>query len=176
MNLNLLANIIKDRKKTFLAMLILIAVNICSNLYSNLMQKPTIERYRTEWFERRSKEGLQQAEGKVAIYEQGVKDLKTWEERIYAKKDFARFLGDLFEIVGKDSVALGSITYKPVKEKNAKLLAYSIALSIAGNYGAVKKFIGDVGDMRSMTVIENISVSNNHMTEERIDLRMQIIS
>jgi len=30
--------------------------------------------------------------------------------------------------------------------------------------------------MRSMTVIENISVSNNHMTEERIDLRMQIIS
>ena len=151
-------------------------INICCYLYASLLQEPKIEKYRAEWLEKRNMEGLQQRQNQASIYEQGLNDLKTWQGRIYPKKDFARFLGELFEIAGKNALAVGSISYKPAIEKNIKLLTYTIALNVSGNYGAVKKFIGDVYGLHNMTVIDTMTLGNNRLTEEHVDLKMQITS
>ncbi len=107
------------------------------------------------------------------VYRQGTADLATWRARIYPKKEFARFIGEIFETATNNSLKVGAITYKPQQVKGEDLLAYSFGFNVSGKYAAIKSFIADIQRLREIAVIDNISLSGK-ATEESIEMRLQL--
>jgi type IV pilus assembly protein PilO len=93
---------------------------------------------------------------------------------IAPKKDLARILSELNELATSNSLVVGPVTYKPVEIKDEKLLAYTLGLTVTGRYGAVKSFIGDLGRFKEMVTITTISLNNPKLTEEKVDLRLDL--
>jgi type IV pilus assembly protein PilO len=160
MNFNILWQNIKARQKSFICIFILITINIGLYIYSSAYLEPNVA-----------------AGGTVldaaSIYRQGKGDLAAWRGRIYPKKDFARFIGDLFETATNNTLAVGTITYKaePIRDEN--ILAYSIGFNVSGKYAAIKSFIADIERLRAIAVINNISL-NGKAAEDSVDMKLQL--
>lgn len=174
MNFTMLRQIINARRNSFLIISILILINIGLYIYSSVFQGPQVALLQNKWSEKRL---LAVGGGAfmdvAATYRQGTADLAAWRTRIYTKKEFARFIGELFETATNNTLKVGSITYKPQTIKGEDLLAYSIGFNVSGKYAAIKSFIADIERLREIAVIDNISL-NGKTTEESIDMRLQL--
>jgi type IV pilus assembly protein PilO len=173
MNISMLRQIITARRNSFIAISVLILINIGLYLYSSTYLGPRVAFLQNKWSEKR----LLAAGGAVidtaAVYRQGTADLAAWRARIYPKKEFSRFIGELFETATNNTLKVGAITYKPQPVKGEDLLAYSIAFNVSGKYAAIKSFIADIERLHEIAVIDNISL-NAKTTEETIDMRLQL--
>lgn len=165
---------IRAWRKPAIFVVVLLLINVCSYLYLTIYQEPRLESLQNNWFEKRQKINSMAVVDAATVYEQGTRDLKTWSSRIPPKKDFARFLGDLFETAANNNLSVKSVTYKPNLIKDEGLLAYSIAFSVSGNYAAVKSFISDIARSRQIVTIDNLSLSNSSTTQEAIELKLQL--
>ena len=173
MNINILWQNIKARQKSFICILILITINIGLYIYSSAYLEPNLATLQKEWSEKRALAAGGTVLDAASIYRQGTSDLAAWRERIYPKKEFARFIGDLFETANNNTLTVGAITYKPEPIKDENLLAYSIGLNVSGKYAAIKSFIADMERLRAIAVINNISL-NGKATEKSVDMRLQL--
>lgn len=167
---------IRARRKPVIFMAVLLLLNVCSYLYLTIYQEPLLESLQNNWFEKRQKISSMAVVDPAMVYEQGTRDLKAWASRIPPKKDFARFLGDLFETAASNNLSVKSVTYKPNLIKDEGLLAYTIGFSVSGNYAAVKSFISDIARSRQIVTIENLSLNNSSSTQEAIELKLQLIT
>lgn len=109
----------------------------------------------------------------ASVFRQGKSDLETWRERISPKRDFAAFIGELFETATNNNLKVGAITYKPGPVKGEDLLAYSIGFNVSGKYAAIKSFISDIESFKRIAVIDNIALSGKS-DEEAVDMRVQM--
>jgi type IV pilus assembly protein PilO len=173
MNFAMLRQIINARRNSFIAISVLILINIGLYIYFSAYLEQRVAFLQNKWSEKR----LLAAEGAVtdaaAVYRQGTADLTAWRARIYPKKEFARFIGELFETATNNTLKVGTITYKPQPIKGEDLLAYSIGFNVSGKYAAIKSFIADIERLREIAVIDNISL-NGKATEESIEMRLQL--
>jgi type IV pilus assembly protein PilO len=173
MNITLLQQIFKARQKSFICIFILIIIDAGLYAYSAAYQEPHLAGLQIRWAEKRRLAAGEAVMDRAAVYRQGTSDLAAWRKRIAPKKEFARFIGDLFETAGNNSLKVGAITYKPEPVKGEDLLAYSIGFTVTGKYAAIKSFIADVERHREIAVIDNISL-NGKATEESVSLRLQL--
>jgi type IV pilus assembly protein PilO len=173
MKTNAYVQIIKARRNIFIFIFILIMINIGLYLYSSTYLEPHLVDLQKKWSDKR----LLAAGGPVVdatvVYRHGISDLATWRERIYPKKDFARFIGELFETATNNTLKVGAITYKPEPVKDEKLIAYTIGFNVSGKYAAIKSFIADIERFKEIAVINNISL-NGSATEESVDMKLQL--
>lgn len=173
MNFAMLRQIIASRRISFIAIFVLVLINIGGYICSSAYLEQRVAFLQNKWSEKR----LLAAGGAVmdapAVYRQGTADLAAWRARIYPKKEFARFIGELFENATNNSLKVGAITYKPQLIKGEDLLAYSIGISVSGKYAAIKSFIADIERLREIAVIDNLSL-NGKATEESIDMKLQL--
>ncbi len=173
MNYGLIRQIFLARRNWFIAILVMILMDGGLYLYYSSYLEPRLASLQREWSDKR----LAAAEGApldmAAVYRQGNADLATWRERIYPKKDFARFIGDLFETATNNSLKVGAITYKPTSFKDEGLLAFTVDFNVAGKYAAIKSFISDLERLRQIVVINNVSLSGKN-TEESVGMRVQL--
>jgi len=173
MNFTMLRQIIKARRNFLIAICVLILINIGLYIFSSAYLEPRVASLQNIWSEKR----LLAAKGAVmdsaAAYRQGTADLATWRARIYPKKEFARFIGEIFETATNNSLKVGAITYKPQHVKGEDLLAYSIGFNVSGKYAAIKSFIADIQRLREIAVIDNIALSGK-TAEESIEMRLQL--
>ena len=173
MNFNILWQNIKARQKSFICIFILITINIGLYIYSSAYLGPNVAALQKEWSEKRALTAGGSVPDAASIYRQGKGDLAAWRGRIYPKKDFARFIGDLFETATNNTLRVGTITYKadPIKDEN--ILAYSIGFNVSGKYAAIKSFIADIERLRAIAVINNISL-NGKAAEDSVDMKLQL--
>jgi len=173
MKLTMLRQIINSRRNSFIAISVLILINFGLYFYSFAYLGPRLASLEKKWSEKR----VLAAEGAVldeaAIFRQGTTDLAALRTRIYPKKDFTRFIGEIFETATNNTLKIGSITYKPQPVKGEDLLAYSIGFNVSGKYAAIKSFIADIERLREIAVIDNISLSGK-TTEESIEMKLQL--
>ena len=101
-------------------------------------------------------------------------DIGRWRALIPPKKDLARIVGEIYEIAKSNSLSVGGISYKTEQIKSEKLLSYIIGLTVSGRYAAVKSFIADIGRMRDIVTIDDISLNNPKLTEEVVSLRLNL--
>ncbi len=173
MNFSVVRQIVIARRNSLIAVAILLAVDIGLYIYSSAYLEPRLAARQREWSEKRLDTARETAVDMASVYRQGTGDLAAWRSRIYPKKDFVRFIGDLFETATNNSLKLGAISYKPAPVKGEGLLVYNIGMSVSGRYAAVKSFIADMEKVREMVVIDNISLSGKS-TEETVDMRLQL--
>jgi type IV pilus assembly protein PilO len=173
MNFTLLRQIISARRNSFIAIFVLILINIGLFLYSSAYLGPKVVLLQNKWSDKRLIAAGEAGIDTGAVYRQGTGDLAAWRARIYPKKDFARFIGELFESATNNTLKVGAITYKPQPVKDENLLAYSIGFNVSGKYAAIKSFIADIERLREIAVIDNISL-NGKTTEESVDMKLQM--
>jgi len=173
MTMTLLQQILKARQRSFVCIIILIFINAGLYAYSAAYQEPHLAGLQIRWAEERRLAAGEAVVDAAAVYRQGTSDLATWRKRIAPKKEFARFIGGIFETAGNNSLKVGAITYKPERVKGEDLLAYSLSFNVSGKYAAVKSFIADIERLRDIAVIDNISL-NGKATEESVTLKLQL--
>lgn len=173
MNIKLIKEILKAQPKTFIVIGALISVNIGIYLYASFYQIPRLEELQSSYFSKRRPAG-ERALDTASVYRQGEEDLKAWRARIIPKKGFAAYLGSLFETAANNSLAPKGMSYKITQLKDESLIAYTMDFNVTGKYGAVKRFIADLGRMREIMTIDNISLSNSKATEDAVALKVQL--
>jgi len=173
MNTNLIKLLFKARQGWFIAICILILLNIGLYLYYSVYLEPRLAALQRSWSEKRLQAAAGYALDNAAVYRQGTADLAAFRTRIPEKREFVAFIGELFETATNNSLRLGAISYKPEVIKGEKLLAYSIGFNVVGKYAAIKSFIADVEKFREIAVLDNISV-NGKGDEESVEMRAQM--
>jgi type IV pilus assembly protein PilO len=173
MKIDIIRQMIKTRQRSFICIFILMAVDLGLFLYSALYQEPRLADLQRKWSGKRVEAAAAPPLDPAAIYRQGTADLKSWRGRISPKKDFAGFIGELFETAVNNSLRVGAITYKPTTIKGENLLAYSIGFNVSGKYAAIKSFIADIERFRQIAVIDTLSL-NGKADEEIVDMRLQL--
>jgi type IV pilus assembly protein PilO len=174
MNYNLIMEIVRTRRIAIVSIVALLLINVCLSAYLSLYQKPRLESLQSSWFAKRKSTGALTVMDAATIYSQGTRDFKTWLARIYPKKDFTRFLGELFETAANNNLAMKNVAYKPDLIKEEGLMAYSIGFTVSGNYTAIKSFISDIARSRQIITIDTISLNNSSTTQESLELKLQI--
>ncbi|KAF0218294.1 MAG: hypothetical protein FD174_3047 [Geobacteraceae bacterium] len=175
MNIKFIEDLFKARRKSFLVILVLALVDTGLYIYASAYQTPHLAALQNEWFEKRRLAGGGVAQDAATVYRQGTKDLAAWNARIFSKKEFARFVGELFEAAANNALTVGGVTYKPEPIKDEKnLLAFSIVFNVSGKYAAVKSFIADLARLREIVIIENIALNNSKLTEESVSMKLQL--
>ena len=173
MRTEIFRQILMMRQRSFVAVAVLVVLNIGLFAYSSAYLQPQLTGLQQKWSEMR----LQAASGALidpaSVYRQGRADLETWRGRIPPKKEFAAFIGELFETATNNTLTVGAITYKPAKVKGEDLLAYSIGFNVSGKYAAIKSFIADIEKLKEIAVIDNISLSGKS-DEESVAMRVQM--
>ncbi len=173
MNYGIIRQIFVARRNWFIAIFIMILMNGGLYLYYSAYLEPRLALLQREWSDKRLAAAGGTPLDTAVVYRQGKADLASWRERIYPKKDFARFIGDLFESATNNSLKVGAINYKPAQLKDEGLLAFTVDFNVSGKYAAIKSFISDLERLREMVVINNISLSGKN-TEEEVGMKLQL--
>ncbi|SNB45280.1 type 4a pilus biogenesis protein PilO [Geobacter sp. DSM 9736] len=175
MNIEFIRQVVQTRQMTFGALALLLIANLGLYLFTTIYQAPRLSALQAQAAEKRQLASAGITQDAATIFRQGKADLATWESRIAPKKEFARFVGELFEVAAGNSLKVGGVTYKvaPIKEEK-NLLAFSIGFNVAGKYAGIKSFISDLSRMRDIMYIENLALNNPRATEEVVDLKLQL--
>ncbi|HEY6874437.1 MAG TPA: type 4a pilus biogenesis protein PilO [Geobacteraceae bacterium] len=174
MNAKVIKELVRAQPKTFILILVLLLSNVGLYLYVAAYQTPRLESLQRAWLEKRKSARGGPALDTAAVYRQGENDLKLWQARIMQKKDFTRFVGSLFQIAANNSLAFKGVSYKPSQVKEEKLVSYSLGFDVSGKYAAVKSFISDLGRMREIMTIDNISLNAGKEAEGVVALKVQL--
>jgi type IV pilus assembly protein PilO len=174
MNVKVVKEIIKAQPKTFIVIFTLALLNSCLWAYAAAYQKPRLEDLQRNWFEKRKSATGGALLSIAADYQQGERDLKAWRARIIPKKEFARFAGSLFETAANNSLAFKGVSYRVTQYKDENLAAYLLDFNVTGKYAAVKSFIADIGRMREIMTIDNISLNNSGEKGDAVALKVQL--
>lgn len=178
MNMSILKQILQLRKRALLALAILLAVALALQLFISLYQKSRVEQLNAEWLKLREQEARGVAlQDRDTLYRNGLADLAKFREAIYPKSQFARFIGELYEMASKNGLELASITYKPTLDKDENLLKYSLTLSVSGTYTQLKRFIYDLGAGNSnLLVVDSVAIAASGAAAESVQLQLSITS
>jgi hypothetical protein len=168
--------IILLKKRTLIVLTVLFAVSLALQLFVSLYQAPRADKMQVEWMKLREFEGRGSAlHDRETLYRNGVAGLAKFREKIYPKSQFARFIGELYELASKSSLELASITYKPTLDKENRLLSYAMTLTVSGRYTQLKRFIYDLGAGNgNILVIDSISMSASGASSETVQLQLLI--
>lgn len=153
---------------------LLVVINTAASVYLLGFQEPRLTSLQNTWFDKRKQSTLTGGVDAAKVFAQGKKDLAVWDSKILPKKDFARFLGELFETAANNNVAVKGVTYKPKKVKEDGLLAYSFDCSVSGKYAGIKSFIADLNRSRQVLLVDKISFANISQTKEDVDLKVNL--
>jgi type IV pilus assembly protein PilO len=174
MNATIVKEILKSQPRMLGLIAALVLTNICLSAYVALYQKPRLAEIQVSWFNKRQSATGAAARGMVAAYRQGENDLQSWQSRVILKKDFARFVGSLFETARNNSLAFKGVTYKPSLVKGENLAAYSVDMNVVGKYAAVKSFIADLGRKPEIMTVDNLSLTSSVENGESVALKVQL--
>jgi len=173
MNENIFLLIFNARRNYLIVIFILVLVNIGLYIFYTTYLEPGLTGLQAEWSEKRLLAASGNLVDTTSVYRRGTADLSAFYGRVPRKKEFAAFIGDLFETANNNSLKVGTISYKPEIIKGEKLLAYSIGFNVAGKYAAIKSFISDIERLRQIAVIDNISL-NGKADEEYVEMKVQM--
>lgn len=178
MNMSILKQILQLRKRTLLLLAILFAIALTLQLFISLQQRSQVEELNTEWLKLREQEVRGGAlQNRDNLYRNGLADIETFRGKIYPKRQFARFIGELYEMTAKNGLELTSITYKPTLDKEEKLLNYALTLSVSGTYSQLKRFLYDLGAGNSnLLVVDSIAIAASGAAAESVTLQLSITS
>jgi type IV pilus assembly protein PilO len=179
MNRVILLQIVQTKKRSLIVLLMLLFIAAGLQLFITQYQERRVEKLAVEWAKHREEEkrGALQVD-RETLYKNGLADLAKFRARVYPKTQFARFIGEIYEMAAKDSLELSSISYKPSseKDKEEQLLSYAMTLSVSGRYPNLKKFINDLGASNNLLTIDSVAMTASGTSPDAVQLQVLITS
>lgn len=171
--MNIIFEIIKIRKKSFLTIFALVLINVILHLFIARFQEPKLETLREEWLKKRQLPSGGTMD-KAFIYSQGKKDLEVFNAKIPPKKDFPRVIGEIMEIASNNGLSIANIGYKPSLIKERNLLVYSLSFGVSGSYAAIKSFISDFEQSPHILSIDSVSLAREDLLKDSVKFSIQV--
>ncbi|UFS70871.1 type 4a pilus biogenesis protein PilO [Geomonas sp. RF6] len=172
MNPELLREMVRGSRYFLIALLVVALLDAALYGYRTLSQEPELEKMQAAYFSTRAAGG-DRASDRTVAYQSSQRDLAIFQERLIPKRDFARFLEDLFALAEKRSLQLKTIGYRPGTDKGP-IVSYGIALTVTGTYPALKGLIGDLSRYPQMVTLNTVSLRSTSNTEKVVDLQIQM--
>ncbi len=169
-----LQEIILLKKKPLLALAVLLLVVIGLYVYISAVQESTLETMRQSWMAKRKQQMEAGSASIGTVYSQGVRDLAVFYGRVPAKREFARQLGDIFEIASNNGLTLKTVGYKPGTTKSGGLMSYQLNLNLVGRYAPMKSFIADIQRLREIVTMDSMQLTGAGPDQESIELKVQL--
>lgn len=166
--------IVRQKWRLLSVILGLLLLNAALGVVLSLYQTPTLADLQAKWSVLRRQAVGSGGLDSAAIYRQGSADLEKLKIRIPEKRQFARVLSDLIEAAASSAVSVSSISYKPVQIKEESLLSYQLALSVSGNYVAVKSFLADLQKNPELLVVDSVSFANSDVYVENVVMALHL--
>ena len=173
MKLRLLLDIIRSRRKSLVALLLLFVLDAGLILYSYYVQAPKIDTLYSTWSQKRASLAQRKLTSEAEIYRRGEHDIAEFNASIPPKRDFVRLIGKLYDAAAKNDLKVGAITYKPSMVKGRPLYDFSISVLVTGKYANIKRFIGEVNRDREMLIVDGISLASS-LIDESVRLKMDM--
>jgi type IV pilus assembly PilO-like protein len=167
-------HIYSSYKKIVIAIVVLFVMNIAMQYYISVIQSEQLSILYADAQKRLTKDHIEKVRADAAKAEKALSDLDNWRNSIYAKRDFARYVGELLDIVTGNNLAVSSITYKPAVVDNNKLLSYQIRMAISGKYRPIKNLLGDLQRLKNATIVNDVTLDNSSLTEENVQLNLAL--
>lgn len=175
MNYEMLREILAARRNTFLFLVFLALLNLVMTLYLSGWQRPELAKAQNEWFAKREALKSGQSAGAAALYENGVRDLAEFRKRLIPKREFPRFLNQLYDTCRSNSVEIKTTSYKPTPVKEAEgMFSYAISMTVTGKYAGIKSFLADLSRYREMVTLDTVTLGNASKTEEDVALQLNL--
>lgn len=171
--MNIFIEIIKIRKKSFLAILALVLTTVMMHFFIARFQEPKLESLQKEWLEKRQIPSSGTGD-KAFSYYQGKKDLEVFNSKIPPKKDFARVVGGIMEIASNNGLSISSIGYKPTLIKERNLLVYTLSFGVSGSYAAIKSFTSDIEQSPYILSIDSVSLAREDLLQDSVKYSIQV--
>lgn len=177
MSREIFQQILQLKKRPLLALLVLLLIAVALQIFITQYQDKRIEQLSVEWVKHREEEqrGAALAD-RGTLYKNGLADLAKFRERVYPKAQFARFIGELYDIAARDSLELTAITYKPSLIKEEQLISYAMTLTVSGKYPNLKKFIRDLGTSGNLLTIDSVAMTASGTAPDAVQLQILITS
>lgn len=171
-----LLELIQQKKRTLIAALVLLLLNIGLYAVTAGYLEPKIAVSQISWTDLRQRIAVAGRADVATVYRRGVDDLKKIAPRVPVKRQFPRVLGDILDAAASSAVVISNVSYKPQPIKDRDVLAYGISMTVGGSYAAVKSLLGDLQNKSEMIVIDGLSLSNSNLFEEKVvlDLRLTV--
>jgi type IV pilus assembly protein PilO len=173
MNLTVIKVILQAHKKSLFCLAGGVILSLVVQIFISAYQQPRVDKARAEWLQERTAErnGMV-ALSRETIYRNGQTDLATFRKRIYPKKDFARFIGELYDAAVRANLEVGSIAYTPEIIKDSRLINYSLGLSLEGNYQQLKKYINDLEMSANLLHIDSLTFNAQEGGKVQLQLKV----
>jgi len=172
-----LLELIRQKKRTLIAALVLLLLNIGLYAVTAGYLEPKIVVSQASWNDLRQRVTVAGRADVATVYRRGVDDLKKVMTLVPVKRQFPRVLGDILDAAASSGVVTGNVSYKPqvVKDRD-DLLVYGVSMAVGGSYAAVKSFLADLQKNDEMVVIDSVSLSKSDLYEENVvmDLRLTV--
>lgn len=174
MMMETIQELVKQKRTTLIAMLILLAVTILVYVVREYYIVPHIQSSRLHNDELQRKSALEGNADSATVFRRGTEDLKAVVGRIPVKRQFPQLVGEINEMVSSSSLKNVKMSYKPQILKEENLLAYSLSLAVNGRYAAIKSFMADLQAKHELIVIENATFANEDPFEESITMSLML--
>ena len=172
--MKLLLTIIKERRKIFSLLAVLLLADVILFAAILFFQRPRLETLQVTWFEKRRLQKGGDSRSLATVYQEGQADLAKFQDHIPAKREYTRLLGDLLELAENNELSAGGVTYKPSPVKGEKLVIYKLNMDVKGKYAGIKSFIADIQQLPQIITIDNMGLNSEGLTEETVDMRFQL--
>lgn len=166
--------LIRLKRRPLIAVTLLALVTLALSVAVDGYQEPKIADALTKWSELRRQVALRDQPDVAGEYRQAGIDLGTVRNRIVPRRQFARLLSEILEQAASSGVVTGQLSYKPRAIKEEHLLAYTVTMSVSGRYAAVKSFLADMLSSRELVVVEDFSMANNDLFQEKVTMDLHL--
>jgi len=113
--------------------------------------------------------------GTVAgVFRNNERDLAAFSGRLLPRKEFERFLGELFDFSLRAELVLDRIQYDPSTHAEHNILEYRLQFNIGGSYEQIRQFISLLENSPRMIAIRTLRFSGKEKEAERISATMEI--
>lgn len=110
----------------------------------------------------------------VAVYRENERGLGAFAKRLLGKKEFERFLGELFDFSQQAGLMLERINYDPEMHDKPGILEYRLRFNVGGRYEQIRKFISLLENSPRMIAIRTLRFSGKEKEGEGISVTMEI--
>lgn len=166
--------LLRLKRRPLIAVALLSLVTLALSVAVDGYQAPKIAAALTKWSELRRQVALGDQRDVTRVYRQAGVDLDTLRARVAPRRQFARLLGEILEQAASSGVVTGPLSYKPRTIKEEHLLAYAVTMSVSGRYAAVKSFLADMLNSRELVVVEEFSMANSDLFEEKVTMEIHL--
>jgi type IV pilus assembly protein PilO len=171
MNLAMILEILRQRRRSFTVLALLLVIALGLVVFRTSWQEPRLAQLQHQWFASRElAAGV--ASSPATVYGKGKEDLQRVREFTPPKTRFVALLEEIYETAANNQLTVEEMTYKPQAVTDKTITAYGLNLKVTGSYAATKSFIADIERMRELVVIDGLEVQAVKETAGMITLTL----